>query len=172
MYYFFLQHLIRSKHYRWILFQSSDKHKSLTLLAGFHTYLASSNLTTNEHIKGSYSGKGSSTNFNPYNWGNPISNCAIVMCGPQPPSLIDARGKVTPQFTPVYEDPFKMASSASMAQEKCDPKNIGTLCSLAHSQTQIIIGSAGKKNQINNPENCISPIKKHEHCLEVCELTS
>ena len=61
---------------------------------GFHTYLTSSNLTTNEDIKGSYSSKRSSTNFNPYSAGNPFANCALVLCGPLPPSLIDARGKL------------------------------------------------------------------------------
>ena len=68
------------------------------LISGFHTYLTSSNLTTNEDIKGSYSSKRSSTNFNPYSAGNPFSNCAMVLCGPLPPSLIDARGNITLSF--------------------------------------------------------------------------
>ena len=63
------------------------------IIPGFHTYLTSSNLTTNEDIKGSYSSKRSSSNFNPYSAGNPLGNCALVLCGPLPPSLIDARGK-------------------------------------------------------------------------------
>ena len=82
-------------------------------LAGFHTYLTSSNLTTNEDIKGSYSSKRSSTNFNPYSRGNPFSNCAMVLCGPLPPSLIDARGKVTSQFIAAYADPPPRASHGS-----------------------------------------------------------
>ena len=68
---------------------------SIIGLAGFHTYLTSSNLTTNEDIKGSYSSKRSSTNFNPYSAGNPFNNCALVLCGPLPPSLIDARGELS-----------------------------------------------------------------------------
>lgn len=71
---------------------------SILGLAGFHTYLTSSNLTTNEDIKGAYSSKRSSTNFNPYSLGNPFANCAMVLCGPQPPSLLDARGLVTPNY--------------------------------------------------------------------------
>ncbi|CAB4065880.1 ZDHHC9_14_18 [Lepeophtheirus salmonis] len=51
---------------------------SILGLSGFHTYLASSNLTTNEDIKGSA--------------GNMFSNCAVVLCGPLNPSLIDSRG--------------------------------------------------------------------------------
>ena len=50
-------------------------------------------MTTNEDIKGSYSSKRSSTNFNPYSAGNPLANCALVLCGPLPPSLIDPRGE-------------------------------------------------------------------------------
>ncbi len=62
-----------------------------TFPTGFHTYLTSNNLTTNEDIKGSFSNKRNSTNFNPFSHGNPISNCCVVLCGPQPPSLIDPR---------------------------------------------------------------------------------
>jgi len=75
---------------------------SILGLAGFHTYLTSSNLTTNEDIKGSYSSKRSSTNFNPYSRGNPFSNCAVVLCGPRPPSFIDPRGPVTSQYLANY----------------------------------------------------------------------
>jgi len=70
---------------------------SIIGLAGFHTYLTSNNLTTNEDIKGSFSNKRSSTNFNPFSRGNPFANCCLVLCGPLPPSLIDARGIVVPQ---------------------------------------------------------------------------
>lgn len=69
-------------------------------LAGFHTYLTSNNLTTNEDIKRSFSNKRNSSNFNPFSRGNPVSNCCVVLCGPQPPSLIDARGPVNPQSDP------------------------------------------------------------------------
>ena len=84
-------------------------------LAGFHTYLISSNLTTNEDIKGSYSRKRSSTN--PYSRGI-FSNFAMVLCGPHPPSLIDARGKVTPQFISLYADPPSEASYGSTASHE------------------------------------------------------
>lgn len=67
-------------------------------LAGFHTYLTTSNQTTNEDIKGSFSSKRGQESFNPYSQGNVCSNCFYVLCGPTPPSLIDRRGIVTPEF--------------------------------------------------------------------------
>lgn len=67
-------------------------------LAGFHTYLTTSNQTTNEDIKGSFSSKRGQESFNPYSQGNVCSNCFYVLCGPVPPSLIDRRGIVTPEF--------------------------------------------------------------------------
>ncbi len=71
---------------------------SIVGLAGFHTYLASSNLTTNEDIKGSYSSKRGHDNFNPFSRGGAASNCLGVLCGPVGPSLIDASGPVTDQY--------------------------------------------------------------------------
>jgi len=54
-----------------------------------------SNLTTNEDIKGSYSNKRTHGNYNPFNEGNGILNCNYVLCSPLPPSLIDLRGRAT-----------------------------------------------------------------------------
>ncbi|KAK3098095.1 hypothetical protein FSP39_016038 [Pinctada imbricata] len=65
-------------------------------LAGFHTYLATSEQTTNEDIKGSYSAKRGQDNFNPFSQGSIFKNCMVVLCGPTPPSLIDRRGFVVP----------------------------------------------------------------------------
>lgn len=73
---------------------------SILGLAGFHTYLMSSNQTTNEDIKGSFSSKraqntpstpgGSNGQTgplprNPYSTGSVFKNCCIIMCGPTPP---------------------------------------------------------------------------------------
>ncbi|XP_062291449.1 palmitoyltransferase ZDHHC18-B-like [Scomber scombrus] len=72
---------------------------SILGLSGFHTYLVASNLTTNEDIKGSWSGKsGAECATNPYSHRNIFINCCSVLCGPMPPSLIDRRG-----FLPVDE---------------------------------------------------------------------
>ncbi|CAG5027195.1 unnamed protein product [Parnassius apollo] len=64
-------------------------------LAGFHTYLASTDQTTNEDIKGSFSSRGGVSNPNPYSRGNACANCWYVLCGPLAPSLIDRRGLVS-----------------------------------------------------------------------------
>ncbi|XP_045534332.1 palmitoyltransferase ZDHHC18-B [Papilio machaon] len=64
-------------------------------LAGFHTYLASTDQTTNEDIKGSFSSRGGVASPNPYSRGNACANCWHVLCGPLAPSLIDRRGVVT-----------------------------------------------------------------------------
>ncbi|CAK1552743.1 unnamed protein product [Leptosia nina] len=65
-------------------------------LAGFHTYLASTDQTTNEDIKGSFSSRRGVSNPNPYSRGNACANCWHVLCGPLAPSLIDRRGVVPP----------------------------------------------------------------------------
>ena len=62
------------------------------------SFLATSNLTTNEDIKGAYSNKRTNSNFNPFSAGNGILNCNEVLCGPLNPSLIDARGYVTEDY--------------------------------------------------------------------------
>jgi len=133
---------------------------SIVGLAGFHTYLTSSNLTTNEDIKGSYSSKRSSTNFNPYSRGNPFSNCAMVLCGPQPPSLIDARGKVTPQFISAYADPPPRASYGSTAPQNGYPTQTGAPPSLAQLQRHMM-GPVDREIQIGDPESeTVSPDKE------------
>uniref|UniRef100_A0A672ZLQ5 Palmitoyltransferase n=1 Tax=Sphaeramia orbicularis TaxID=375764 RepID=A0A672ZLQ5_9TELE len=58
---------------------------SIVGLSGFHTYLISSNQTTNEDIKGSWSNKRGKDNYNPYSYGTILSNCCAALCGPLPP---------------------------------------------------------------------------------------
>ncbi|KAJ8401762.1 hypothetical protein AAFF_G00377330 [Aldrovandia affinis] len=63
---------------------------SVVGLTGFHTYLISLNQTTNEDIKGSWSGKNRIQN--PYSHRNIMKNCCEVLCGPAYPSVLDRRG--------------------------------------------------------------------------------
>lgn len=58
---------------------------SILGLAGFHTYLIFSNLTTNEDIKGSYSSKRANSIKNPYSAGSAWANCYSILCGSQTP---------------------------------------------------------------------------------------
>ncbi|XP_076372471.1 palmitoyltransferase ZDHHC14-like isoform X4 [Tachypleus tridentatus] len=70
---------------------------SILGLAGFHTYLTTSNQTTNEDIKGSFSSRRGREVFNPYSQGSFISNCVAVLCVASPPSVIDRRGYMVPE---------------------------------------------------------------------------
>ncbi|XP_070615941.1 palmitoyltransferase ZDHHC9 [Erythrolamprus reginae] len=63
---------------------------SVVGLTGFHTFLVALNQTTNEDIKGSWTGKNRVQN--PYSHGNLVKNCCEVLCGPLPPSVLDRRG--------------------------------------------------------------------------------
>ncbi|KAH7936597.1 hypothetical protein HPB49_001632 [Dermacentor silvarum] len=79
---------------------------SIMGLAGFHTYLTTSNQTTNEDIKGSFSSRRGQDVYNPYSKGSFISNCVSVLCSPAPPSLIDRRGVVIADSGPVLRESY------------------------------------------------------------------
>nr|XP_033800435.1 palmitoyltransferase ZDHHC9 isoform X2 [Geotrypetes seraphini] len=68
---------------------------SVVGLTGFHTFLVSMNQTTNEDIKGSWTGKNRLQN--PYSHGNFVKNCCEVLCGPVQPSVLDRRGIILDQ---------------------------------------------------------------------------
>ncbi|XP_077447074.1 palmitoyltransferase ZDHHC18-B-like isoform X2 [Stigmatopora argus] len=77
-------------------------------LSGFHTYLLASNLTTNEDIKGTWSGKSGADVTNPYSHRNIFVNCASILCEPMPPSLVNGRA-------PVRAEPSLTAKSGTNA---------------------------------------------------------
>ncbi|XP_034545997.1 palmitoyltransferase ZDHHC9 isoform X1 [Notolabrus celidotus] len=83
---------------------------SVVGLTGFHTYLISLNQTTNEDIKGSWSGKNRVQN--PYSHKNFIKNCCEVLCGPTYPSVLDRRG-VMQEDLAVSATPDALPSSHS-----------------------------------------------------------
>lgn len=109
---------------------------SVVGLTGFHTYLISLNQTTNEDIKGSWSGKNRVQN--PYSHKNIIRNCCEVLCGPTYPSVLDRRGlmqedmaavpptndnapqttKTTAPLIPNEHTPDEAKASAGSAAEK------------------------------------------------------
>jgi len=83
----------------------------------------------------------------------------MVLCGPQPPSLIDARGKVTPQFISAYADPPPRASYGSTAPQNGYPTQSGAPPSLAQLQRHMM-GPVDREIQIGDPESDISPEKE------------
>uniref|UniRef100_A0A6B2EEB8 Palmitoyltransferase n=1 Tax=Phlebotomus kandelakii TaxID=1109342 RepID=A0A6B2EEB8_9DIPT len=87
-------------------------------LAGFHTYLITSDQTTNEDIKGSFSSKGGQHAVNPYSRGNICLNCFHILCGPIQPSLIDRRGVVTDEYRSQMLVPDPFISNAPMIPQQ------------------------------------------------------
>ncbi|XP_073676477.1 palmitoyltransferase ZDHHC9 [Garra rufa] len=88
---------------------------SVVGLTGFHTYLISLNQTTNEDIKGSWSGKNRVQN--PYSHKNIIKNCCEVLCGPTYPSVLDRRGLMLEDST----SPNPSDASAASTYKNSNP---------------------------------------------------
>ncbi|KAI6078395.1 Palmitoyltransferase ZDHHC9 [Aix galericulata] len=83
---------------------------SVVGLTGFHTFLVALNQTTNEDIKGSWTGKNRVQN--PYSHGNIVKNCCEVLCGPLPPSVLDRRGILQQEESTAQEETCTRGSSA------------------------------------------------------------
>ncbi|XP_067404598.1 palmitoyltransferase ZDHHC9 isoform X2 [Emydura macquarii macquarii] len=84
---------------------------SVVGLTGFHTFLVALNQTTNEDIKGAWTGKNRVQN--PYSHGNVVKNCSEVLCGPLPPSVLDRRGILQQDEPSVPEKSGRQEPSAA-----------------------------------------------------------
>ncbi|XP_069387821.1 palmitoyltransferase ZDHHC9 isoform X3 [Paralichthys olivaceus] len=99
---------------------------SVVGLTGFHTYLISLNQTTNEDIKGSWSGKNRVQN--PYSHKNIFKNCCEVLCGPAYPSVLDRRGLMQ-EDSPVSATSAAPNSSSSSSSSP-EPQTMKTTAPL------------------------------------------
>ncbi|XP_055014957.1 palmitoyltransferase ZDHHC9 [Boleophthalmus pectinirostris] len=111
---------------------------SVVGLTGFHTYLISLNQTTNEDIKGSWSGKNRVQN--PYSHKNIIKNCCEVLCGPTYPSVLDRRG--------LMQDDLAALPSANNDTAPQTTKTTAPLIPNEHTpdEAKASAGSAGEKS--------------------------
>ncbi|XP_043830230.1 palmitoyltransferase ZDHHC9 isoform X1 [Dromiciops gliroides] len=92
---------------------------SVVGLTGFHTFLVALNQTTNEDIKGSWTGKNRVQN--PYSHGNILKNCCEVLCGPLPPSVLDRRGILPLEESGTRPSSTQEPSSSSFPQSPVVP---------------------------------------------------
>uniref|UniRef100_A0A3Q3H2T3 Palmitoyltransferase n=1 Tax=Labrus bergylta TaxID=56723 RepID=A0A3Q3H2T3_9LABR len=105
---------------------------SVVGLTGFHTYLISLNQTTNEDIKGSWSGKNRVQN--PYSHKNIFKNCCEVLCGPTYPSVLDRRGLMQDDM-PVSATPAA-PSSSSLSSSNPVPQTTVRSHTRTHTHTE------------------------------------
>ncbi|XP_061089521.1 palmitoyltransferase ZDHHC9 [Conger conger] len=140
---------------------------SVVGLTGFHTYLISLNQTTNEDIKGSWSGKNRVQN--PYSHRNFLKNCCEVLCGPAYPSVLDKRapiqeGSAGPTAGPVPE------TSAGPVPEPATTKTTAPLIPNEHTpeDAKPSIGappatsSSPKEEKPPTPQDPASPSPSHD----------
>lgn len=74
---------------------------SIFCLCGYHTYLISSEISTNEDIKESFSNKrNNSNNTNPYDHGSILTNFGHVLCSSIPPSVMNLRETIPAKQIP------------------------------------------------------------------------
>ncbi|XP_064629563.1 palmitoyltransferase ZDHHC9-like isoform X3 [Lineus longissimus] len=126
---------------------------SIIGLAGFHTYLTTSNQTTNEDIKGTFSAKRGQDNANPYTKGTVMLNCCNVLCGPTPPSLLDRRGFVVPEPQTVLSLPENVTTDGIKESNAVNVRheNYGST-TVTHSQS-----NSSDRNGSATPHGSVDP---------------
>lgn len=137
---------------------------SIFCLCGYHTYLISSEISTNEDIKESFSSKRSnqaSTNSsntnnvsNPYDRGSILSNFANVLCSSLPPSVINlretipskldvnldnsAQSKSAPNLTPRVQPIQRLSEEFKSNNNNSDPNKKMNSTAVSYTKNQII----------------------------------
>ncbi|XP_033739648.1 palmitoyltransferase ZDHHC9-like isoform X1 [Pecten maximus] len=129
-------------------------------LAGFHSYLVSSEQTTNEDIKGSFSAKRGQENFNPYSQGSILKNCLVVLCGPTPPSLLDRRGFVVPETHEIHSG---LNASTGKESNAVNVKHeyYGSTNETKTSSVGTNTNSVGPEQVFHGSSNGVGPVTKH-----------
>ncbi|XP_059201913.1 palmitoyltransferase ZDHHC9 [Centropristis striata] len=130
---------------------------SVVGLTGFHTYLISLNQTTNEDIKGSWSGKNRIQN--PYSHKNIIKNCCEVLCGPTYPSVLDRRGVMQEDSAVSATSAAPSASSSSNAVSQTT-KTTAPLIPNEHTPDDAKPSIAASAEKSTSPKEELPPAAK------------
>ncbi|XP_054453443.1 palmitoyltransferase ZDHHC9 [Anoplopoma fimbria] len=130
---------------------------SVVGLTGFHTYLISLNQTTNEDIKGSWSGKNRVQN--PYSHKNIIKNCCEVLCGPAYPSVLDRRGLMQ-EDSPVSSTSAAPSSSSSSNPVSQTTKTTAPLIPNEHTPDDAKPSIAASTEKSDSPKEEFPPSTK------------
>lgn len=91
---------------------------SVVGLTGFHTYLASTNTTTNEDMKGSWKKK--ATAGNPFSLGSCWANCGHILCAPIPPSQLKPRARATYDHQNIFDRAQRHAGRPQTKSNRID----------------------------------------------------
>jgi hypothetical protein len=133
---------------------------SILCLCGYHTYLISLEVSTNEDIKKSFS---HNDNLNPFDRGSILVNMANVLCSSPPPSLINLRETIPNRFlndsssTPV--NPYRHSDNYSNMQHlTASPRdlpynnnnNTTTTTPSSHNNQSYLVSVSNEHPQSNN----------------------
>lgn len=135
---------------------------SVVGLAGFHTYLVALNQTTNEDIKGSWSGKNKVQN--PYSHGNLLKNCCEVLCGPVYPSLLDRRG--------IIQDSKTATVTITWDENLPPPTTVSTAPLIGNEVTADTQKCTSSEQKVSDSEESLGLKPVESKCSKSAELHS